>query len=189
MIEWTAFTWEAFATLMAGGTASLAAGYVAVRQGRIIQRQTSLQEVQIRGELFDRRAIVYNAIRRHIAFIVYNGEWIKPSLESSIDFHEAIESVGFLFSNNLHLNMLALDKMVRDGIERGIYSQSETGTQEDAIASQKAFQALRRKYAQLPVQFKREMSLNIIASSLSHYVTGEGDESMADVLDDIVDHL
>lgn len=62
------FTWQAFATLVAGGSAVVGAVYVSRRQTAITARQADiqakqveLQALQLRAALFDRRIKVYDA--------------------------------------------------------------------------------------------------------------------------------
>ena len=78
MIDWNAFTWDAFATLMTalvGLFAVSGAIYVGIKQagiakaqteiaGRqtaILHRQAELEEVKLRADIFDRRFKVYEA--------------------------------------------------------------------------------------------------------------------------------
>lgn len=67
-IEWSAFTWEAFATLTTGILAVGGATYVGIRQTRIskrqneiLDRQTRLAEAEHRADLFERRLQTFEA--------------------------------------------------------------------------------------------------------------------------------
>jgi len=73
VIDWTAFTWEAFATLATGLAAVIAAFVVGLRQAAISQRQAlildrqvALAETALRGELYDRRIAIYDAVAESI---------------------------------------------------------------------------------------------------------------------------
>lgn len=67
-IDWSAFTWEAFATLTTGMLAVGGATYVGIKQTRIskrqneiLDRQTRLAEAEHRADLFERRLQTFEA--------------------------------------------------------------------------------------------------------------------------------
>lgn len=86
-VIWCSFTWEAFATILAGVLA-FAAGVIAVigavkvakrqtdllaKQSAIAERQVALAELTLRAELYEQRVQVYDAVRSWLAFIVSHG--------------------------------------------------------------------------------------------------------------------
>lgn len=86
-VTWSSFTWEAFATILAGALA-FAAGVIAVigavkvgssqtdllaKQAAIAERQVALSELTLRAELFQDRVKVYDGVRSWLRFIVMHG--------------------------------------------------------------------------------------------------------------------
>ena len=57
-IYWSAFSWEAFATLATGLAAVGGAVWILMRQQLSLDRQVELQELKLRSDLFDRRFVV-----------------------------------------------------------------------------------------------------------------------------------
>ena len=80
MIDWHAFTWEAFATLVTGLAAVIGAVWIGLRQVAITRRQTKIADRQtsilayqaeiadlaVRSDLFERRFEVYDRIDRFL---------------------------------------------------------------------------------------------------------------------------
>ena len=63
LIDWCAFTWEAFATLMTGFLAVGGAFLIGLRQMKIQAKQVELQDLALRSDLFERRYSVYERVR------------------------------------------------------------------------------------------------------------------------------
>ena len=123
MIDWTGFTWEAFAALVTGLAAVVAAVIVGLRQAGIqlaqarisskqtdiLNKQVQLEELKLRNELFDRRFDIY---QKSQAFIValsmietpFN---VQPSL---MGFITSMDTARFLFHERTGIAMLALYK-------------------------------------------------------------------------------
>lgn len=195
MVDWSSFSWEAFATLATGLAAVIAAVVVAKRQLRIIDRQALLQELELRNALFDRRAQAYNSIRRYIGHIVYSGSAKRPDFDIYVPFHEAVESIRFLFSTRLHLEITALAKFVSDLLDHAEYASHPDllfGSEQHQIAQadlQRRMIELRRRYDALPAMFEREMKLTTTTDSLKDYITGIGDDPLEDALRDLASDL
>lgn len=62
-IDWCAFDWSSFATLTTGLMAVGAAAYAGLKQLEILSRQTQLEEVKLRADLFQKRMETYEAIK------------------------------------------------------------------------------------------------------------------------------
>jgi hypothetical protein len=101
-IDWSRFTWEAFATLVTGGAAVGAAWWVgrrqvgiADRQTRILDRQAGFEEMKLRTELFERRHAVYEATRQFLAAIMTTAD--EPKQPVQHDFLVAMDQARFLY--------------------------------------------------------------------------------------------
>lgn len=99
-IDWSAFTWDAFATLATGGAAVVAAYKVGKRQIDIQARQTSLQEIALRSSLFDKRYQVFENSRAFLGYILREAE--APDAETERQFMVAIGESRFLFEPAVH---------------------------------------------------------------------------------------
>lgn len=103
MINWSAFSWEAFATLATGILAVGAAIYVgrrqvaiSDRQSRILERQTNLDALRYRSELFERRFEVYEATARFLGGIMTHAD--EPERDVQMRFLAAVDASRFLFA-------------------------------------------------------------------------------------------
>ena len=120
MINWQAFDWASFATLVAGTAAVVAAAVIGRQQIGIGRRQADIADAQrnlqasldirdelhLRSALFDRRFQVYYATRRWLlAFVV---EAAAPSDERERAFREAMELTPFLFDSIVYDRLDAL---------------------------------------------------------------------------------
>jgi hypothetical protein len=126
-IEWTAFTWEAFATLVTGILAVIAAVVIGVRQsgiasaqtdiagrqadiaGRqaeILQKQVALDELKLRADLFEKRFAVYDATRHILSQAIQDSKRPARGDERETAFLIAKDQATFLFrpsvSDDLH---------------------------------------------------------------------------------------
>lgn len=112
MIDWEAFTWEAFATLATGGAAVVAAYKVGKRQIDIQARQTSLQEIALRSSLFDKRYLVFENTRAFLGYILREAN--SPDPETERQFIVSIGESRFLFESAVHD---ALDEIWKKSID------------------------------------------------------------------------
>lgn len=111
-INWGAFTWEAFATLVTGLAAVGAALVVAYRQAGIVERQVKLQEAELRNAVFDRRMDVYHKIRRYLSIVTQPNVYERVKFyKQTIDFIEACNTVEFLFSHEMTVEIEALNQL------------------------------------------------------------------------------
>ena len=106
LINWCAFSWEAFATLATGLAAVVAAWRVGRKQVMILDRQTAIQEQTLRSELFDKRFHVYRQARALLEYARFN---IQPAPE---ELHNAylqgmLES-RFLFDDKVYSHLVKL---------------------------------------------------------------------------------
>jgi hypothetical protein len=118
-IEWTAFTWQAFATLVTGALAVGAATVVAIRQLTIARRQVDIQERQVwlaeltlREKLFERRLSTYNTIRRFLVDTAA-GQKAPPSVEWH-EFAEGIQASRFLFDAKVYEKLIVIYEETTD---------------------------------------------------------------------------
>lgn len=58
-IDWCGMTWEAFATLAAGGAAVIGATIIGINQTKILDAQHRLEKLRLKSELFDKRYRVF----------------------------------------------------------------------------------------------------------------------------------
>jgi hypothetical protein len=63
-IAWSAFSWEAFATLTTGVFAVVAASWVGYNQVKIQKRQTQLIENELKIQLLEKRSICVTSMRK-----------------------------------------------------------------------------------------------------------------------------
>lgn len=59
VIDWCGMTWEAFATLAAGGAAVIGATIIGINQTKILGAQHTLEKLRLKSELFDKRYRVF----------------------------------------------------------------------------------------------------------------------------------
>jgi hypothetical protein len=125
-IYWTAFTWEAFATL-ASGLAAVAAAFtvgrrqvaIADRQSKILDRQVALDEMTLRSELFDRRFAIYERTRALLsAVLVHDAPAEDPVVRA---FQVALNQSTFLFRPSVcaHLGVI-WDRYCKYGAVKGM---------------------------------------------------------------------
>lgn len=121
MIDWRAFTWEAFAALVTGLAAVVAAVVVGLRQARIqlvqarisskqteiLDKQVRLEELKLRNELFDRRFDVY---RKTQFYLVALASFEKRSDIQTVlgEFLTARDTSQFLFHQRVAAVMLEI---------------------------------------------------------------------------------
>lgn len=110
LVDWAAFSWEAFATLLTGALAVGAAIWVGRRQFQImnrqieisskqteiLERQSGLDELALRADLFDRRWAVYDATSRYVQIVMDGGR--APTRDENAAYREAIAQAKYLFS-------------------------------------------------------------------------------------------
>ncbi len=106
-IDWSGFTWEAFATLVTGLAAvgaALVVGLrqlgIADRQREILERQVGFDEMKLRADLFDRRFRVYEATLRLVVQVVQRAD--KADSEIERDFAVALDQSRLLFKPAVH---------------------------------------------------------------------------------------
>ena len=178
-------TWEALATFFTGILAVASATVVAIKQGHIVKRQTLLQELALRNELFDKRMGAYRAIRQYIALIMHAVKSEQFTLDDFVIYNAAMEDARFLFSKRLYLELNALDMLVfetRQSIEYHEWDNHDPKERLEALADAERRQAeLRRRYHALPVLFDTEMNIRTADESLSDYVA---DVQLPDVPDE-----
>ena len=112
-IDLSAFTWEAFATLVTGIVAVGGATLIGLRQvgisdrqSAIMERQVGLDELKLRSDLFDRRFAVYEATRQFLAEIVAHAD--EPEKETQNRFLWAVDQSRFLFSSDVSARLTDL---------------------------------------------------------------------------------
>ena len=119
-IYWDAFTWQAFATLVAGGAAVAGAIYVVrkqtaitARQADIQAKQVELQAMQLRANLFDRRIKVYDATFEWLRVIAAEG-YMPGEHGRTTDATRAVEHA---FYRAIYASKLLFNKSVYDKLE------------------------------------------------------------------------
>jgi len=107
-------TWDAIATFTTGIFAVGSATVVAMKQVAIVKRQTLLQELALRNEVFDKRMENYRAIRRYVATVSHLTSSDHDSFADFEIYLEALEDARFLFSKRLYLELNALAMLVEE---------------------------------------------------------------------------
>lgn len=129
MIDWTGFTWEAFATLVTGIGALVAAVIVglrqvaiqreqvavAARQTNILDRQTALAEITLRNELFEKRHSVYAATNDLLVKAIQNGGWVDYNDPIQNPFLVAKDKAKFLFRPSVSVDLQEIWEKVCEG--------------------------------------------------------------------------
>jgi hypothetical protein len=69
-VDYSTFTWQAFATLTTGFLAVCAATIIALRQIALAKQQTRLSELTLKEKLFDRRFQIYQDVHRSLSSIL-----------------------------------------------------------------------------------------------------------------------
>jgi hypothetical protein len=96
IIDWHAFDWQSFATLATGFFAVSAALVVGWRQAGILDRQSAIQELALKTDLFDRRYKVFERTKNFLGEILVHDD--DPSPETRREFQIAMGESSFLFS-------------------------------------------------------------------------------------------
>ncbi len=99
-IEWTAFSWEAFATLVTGLAAVGAAWRVGSRQMAILEQQNSLKEQELRISLLQQRLEVYDAVKAFLDAVCSSSK--LPAPDVVLEFKKARTNARFLFSEEIN---------------------------------------------------------------------------------------
>ncbi len=112
MIDWAAFTWEAFATLFTGLAAVLAAAVIGWRQSSIMDRQVEIQQQALRSDLFDRRMRNFETVQSIIRQVRNEPHSLYISVIHQ--FHAAIDEAKFLFPQGVSDDLLAIYNRMGD---------------------------------------------------------------------------
>ena len=99
-IAWCSFTWEAFATLVTGLAAVVAAFVLGRTQIAIQKKQTDIQEQTLQADLFERRYKVFQVAEQLLSEI--NREAGDPSRETKRNFAIAMGEAKFLFGTQVY---------------------------------------------------------------------------------------
>ena len=94
MINWSQFSWEAFATLVTGALAVAAAWWVGRNQIKIQHRQIKLIENDLKIQLLETRTDCVNDMREIYHAWMQNA---KLTLEEMYKFHKLLERAQLLF--------------------------------------------------------------------------------------------
>jgi hypothetical protein len=110
VIQWEAFSWEAFSTLVTGLAAVLAAWSIgkrqvgiAEKQADILKRQVLLDEFKLRTDLFERRFAVYDATRNYLSLLLRDAD--RPDQEPMVRFLLGMDQARFLFKDEVHARL------------------------------------------------------------------------------------
>ena len=110
MIYWHLFDWQSFATLATGILAVGAAVIVGLRQARITNQQNDILEMQVtlaeaslKHDLFERRYVVYDAVREFLLQIIRHAQYPEPQFEQA--FLRAMHEAEFLFRADLRVRL------------------------------------------------------------------------------------
>jgi hypothetical protein len=157
MIDWNAFTWEAFAALVTGLAAVVAAVIVGLRQAGIqlaqarisskqtdiLDKQVQLEELKLRNELFDRRFEIYQKTQAYLVALssIDKRSDIKKTL---MEFLTARDTSQFLFHKRgaaTLLNIYQLGEEIsaaHDAVETARAGNRDVTPHANALAAAKA---------------------------------------------------
>lgn len=103
-IYWSQFSWEAFATLVVGLAAVVAAWWVGQNQIKIQRRQLRLIENDLKIQLLEKRISCVNDMRElHFAY----QQHAKLNPEEMFRFHKLLEQAQLLYPANVSNKMRA----------------------------------------------------------------------------------
>ena len=122
LIDWGAFTWEAFATLATGLAAVAGAVWVgsrqmniayaqtriSLKQTAILDRQNRLEESKLRAELFDRRMLVYEATADFLINLRDIRGQSAGVAERLQTFSQKMRESEFLFAPKVHRGLVEI---------------------------------------------------------------------------------
>lgn len=163
VIEWSAFTWEAFATLATGVMAVGAAVWVGRRQLAIWERQNWLAEITLRHDLFERRMEVYDAVRVYLVKIMTEGR-ISPELGADTPLLQAMSKSTFLFRPEVggrlnHIWRQSMDlRLVQRRMEISLMSNGDYSA-EDIATEDGLLKWVGEQLSELPDIFGPELRL------------------------------
>lgn len=185
-IDWgaTGNFWSSIATFTTGALAVGAAIYVARRQNAILARQTALQELTLRSEVFDKRLIVYRTIRIYVSIVMAAKSFDALYEIDFSEFEEAIEDAQFLFSKRLFLEIKSLQALVSETTSSLNYQEYDRHNDDERTeveeATKRRQRFLKAKYKAMPAQFDSEMHMRTREESASDFIA---DVQLPDVPD------
>lgn len=187
-IDWgaTGNFWSSIATFTTGALAVGAAIYVARTQNAILARQTTLQELTMRNEVFDKRLLIYRTIRVHVSIVMVAKSFdALPEIDFS-EFEEAIEEAQFLFSKRLFLEIKSLHLLVSE-TAGSLHYQEYDGHNDDERTeveetTKRRQRLLKAKYMAMPAQFDLEMHMRTREESFADFIA---DVQLPDVSDEL----
>ena len=94
-IAWCSFTWEAFSGIFAGVFAVVGAVVVGLKQQKILEKQTTIERLNLRIETFDKRWEVYEDVVAWFREHWQTGD--RPASDTESKYIRAIEKSKFLF--------------------------------------------------------------------------------------------
>lgn len=185
------FQWEAISTLIAGLSAVVGAIYIgkrqleissgqnliltrqadiASRQTDILSKQVDLENLKLRNDIFEKRFRVFSAAHDYL-FHAYNGEDMTGH-PAAIAFKEARDQAQFLFDQQV---IDALEEFHNHGwqywgLQRFVNTRAEQGNgdpEKDLAAVMEAQSQIGRDMSALPGVFKRHLTINDVAPSIS----------------------
>ncbi|UZK70786.1 hypothetical protein OKW76_07120 [Sphingomonas sp. S1-29] len=180
MMQWSAFDWPTFASLMQAltglivGLAAVIGAYrIGKRQTRILENQVYLERSKLAHDLFEKRYRVYSAIDRLLRTIIEEKpDALSKDLLEEVDV--AYSQASFLFPNETYGQFLQVFSKANQYIEvrrlvrKGI-SEAPSAHQAELIIKQtKLYEEIREQYNSLPEVFPelkltdidRELDLN-----------------------------
>ena len=151
--------WQAIATFVTGLLAVGGAVLVGKRQTKILEKQTDIQELSVRSDLFDRRFENYETVRDFLmSAMSLTGE---PNPASLNKFFAAQREARFLFGSEVHdelqriwqdcIEMFSATELTRTGVApEGVDYQAEIARKADHFGKISAsFNNLHELYHQL----------------------------------------
>lgn len=172
-VDWSKFSWEAFATLATGFAAVAGAIVIGRRQLAINERQIVVaarqaraEELALRAELFDRRLAVYRAVKAYLRHAGSLRTDSLPDVEVWQKFAEEMEQAQFLFDGSTQQRLHEVATDADDLLQARQEARDARAAQApDVIEKGNRALALNRKLrdnvASLPALLGAEMNLYI----------------------------
>ncbi|MBO6689528.1 MAG: hypothetical protein JJ931_04290 [Henriciella sp.] len=161
-IDWSAFSWEAFATLVAGSSAVIGAVFVASRQQKILKHQSEIERLKLRSDTFELRWSVYQTT------IDWLRHWYQHENVPAIDLHNefmmAMERSKFLFRPAVYKKLREWDskrqkiKVLVDRVERMTLPDADVAHIQDQIA--RISDDLNQAFKEVSDLFGKEMKMS-----------------------------
>jgi hypothetical protein len=149
--------WGAAATFSAGFMAVGGAVFVGLKQVEMLKRQSALQELSLRHDLFDRRWKVFEAARTFMAYVI--SEKTLPPIDIQKRFAFAMIESKYLFAEPVQDRMQEILDQSEPYFQTVINAHTGTSKPEDTKIAEDYFEWLDSRINTLSEMFGDELHL------------------------------